>query len=158
MALPKDKTYMEHALAIGRQGIDAGQTPFGACITRGDSILTTAHNDVRGETDITAHAEICALRKACRLVHDIDLSGATIYSTTEPCPMCFAAIHWARIDRIVFGARIADAARYGFNELLLTNQWLRQQADLSIEIVPDLMRDEALGLFEYWQSSGGKPY
>lgn len=149
---------MESALVICRQGIEAGQTPFGACITRGGTILSTAHNNVRSEIDITAHAEICSIRKACRMAGDIDLSGATIYSTTEPCPMCFAAIHWARIERIVFGARIADAADYGFNELLLTNEWIRERAGLTIDIVPDFMRDEALALFEDWRALGGKPY
>ncbi len=158
MATSTDKVFMEGALTICRQGIEAGQTPFGACITRNGTILTTAHNNVRNETDITAHAEVCAIRKACRTVGDIDLSGATIYSTTEPCPMCFAAIHWARIAKIVYGARIADAAQYGFNELLLANRQLRELAGLSIEIVPDFMRDKALALFEDWQTLGGKPY
>ncbi|MDD2703568.1 MAG: nucleoside deaminase, partial [Candidatus Omnitrophica bacterium] len=102
-------------LAINKavQGIRKGQTPFGACIVKGNRVISLAHNSVWRDTDITAHAEINAVRKACKKLKTIDLSGCVIYSTCEPCPMCFAACHWAGISAIIFGARIADARRSG---------------------------------------------
>jgi len=153
-----DDAFMQRALAMARRAIDAGQTPFGACIVRDGALLAEAHNNVRRWTDITAHAEICALREACAVAGDIHLGGATIYSTIEPCPMCFGAIHWARIGRIVFGGRIADVADYGFNELTTTNEQLKSLNRLSTEIVADCRRDEAVALFDQWRHSGGEPY
>jgi tRNA(Arg) A34 adenosine deaminase TadA len=153
-----DATAMQRALTQAQHAIDAGQTPFGACIVRDGHILAEAHNNVRAHTDITAHAEVCALRRACAAVGDIHLTGATIYSTIEPCPMCFTAIHWARIGRIVFGGRIADVAAFGFNEMPITNDRLKALAQLDIEIHPDCGRDDALALFERWRDRGGAPY
>src|SRR5437588_11290140 len=95
--------WMRLAIETARHGIEQGQTPFGACIVRGDDLIVASHNVVWQTTDITAHAEITALREACRALRTIDLSGCTIYSTCEPCPMCFSACHWARLDRTVYG-------------------------------------------------------
>src|SRR5688572_21940368 len=106
-----DDQYMRIAIEKAREGIAADQSPFGACIVREGQILACEHNVVWRTTDSTAHAEVNAIRVACQAVGGVKLAGATIYSTTEPCPMCFAAIHWAGIDRIVFGASIADAER-----------------------------------------------
>jgi tRNA(Arg) A34 adenosine deaminase TadA len=153
-----DTYYMQRALGLAKQAIDVGQTPFGACIVRGDQVLAEAHNNVRGELDCTAHAEMQALRQACRAVGDIHLAGATIYSTIEPCPMCFSAIHWARLDRIVFGGHIADVVAYGFNELPLTNQQIKELANLDVELTPDCCHEEATALFETWRSQGGESY
>ena len=153
-----DQQWMERALAAARRGVEAGQSPFGAVIVRGGAVLAEAHNRVHAATDITAHAEVCALREACGHVGAVHLTGATIYSTTEPCPMCFSAIHWARVQRIVFGARIEDAARFGFNELAITNETLIELGRSTIELTPACARDEALRLFEAWQQRGGKPY
>jgi tRNA(Arg) A34 adenosine deaminase TadA len=102
--------------------------PFGACIVKDGEVIACDHNVVWASTDITAHAEVYAIRNACKKLDSIDLSGCTIYSTCEPCPMCFTAIHWARIGRIVCGARIEDAKKYGFNELSVSNHELRDKA------------------------------
>jgi tRNA(Arg) A34 adenosine deaminase TadA len=153
-----DVYFMQRALAQARAAIDAGQTPFGACIVRGDAIVAEAHNNVRRDTDVTAHAEVCALRRGCTAVGDIHLPGATIYSTIEPCPMCFAAIHWARLGRIVFGGHIADVAAFGFNELSITNDRLKALNGLTIDITADCCRAEAVALFDDWQARGGRPY
>ena len=153
-----DEKFMRLALDVCRQGIDAGQSPFGACIVRDGRVLACAHNHVWAETDPTAHAEVQAVRCACHDLGAVHLAGATIYSTTEPCPMCFSAIHWARIDRIVYAAAIADAQRFGFNELPISNTALNHAGGTAITLVPHVLIDDALGLYRYWQDQGGRVY
>lgn len=149
---------MRQALAVCRTGVEQGQTPFGACIVRGGEVLACEHNHVWAHRDATAHAEVQAIRAACRRLAVVHLEGATIYSTTEPCPMCFSAIHWARIGRIVYAASIADAQRFGFNEMPVSNAHLKETARLTVQLCPGVLRDEAVALFEQWQSRGGRAY
>ena len=154
-----DARFMRMAMDACRQGIDLGQTPFGACIVRDGQVLACTYNHVWNEFDPTAHAEVMAIRMACRDLQAVHLEGATIYSTTEPCPMCFSAIHWARISRIVFGGSIEDAQMFGFNELPVSNRALKEQAGLKVDIHPHFMRNDALRLFEYWKEQpGSKSY
>ncbi|MBI1373042.1 MAG: nucleoside deaminase [Phycisphaera sp.] len=150
---------MRLALDACVRGVEAGNSPFGACIVRGGDVLACEHNRVWQAPDATAHAEVNAIRAACAALGDVHLEGATIYSTTEPCPMCFTAIHWARITRIVYAADIADAERFGFNELPVSNATLKQLGGLSVEIVKDFMKPDAVALFERWaQRAGHRPY
>jgi len=151
-----DEHFMREALAACRRGIGIGQSPFGACIVRAGQVLGTHHNHVWATSDPTAHAEVHTIRCTCQSLRVIDLSGSTIYSTTEPCPMCFAAIHWAKIGRIVYGASIADAQRFGFSELTISNQQMKSIGGARIEIVAGVLRAEALELFEAWQREHGK--
>ena len=102
--------------------------PFGACLVRGDEVLAVAHNTVLKDQDPTSHGETNAIRLAARKLQSFDLSGCEIYSTTEPCPMCFAAIHWARIGRLIYGTAIIEVARLGFNELTLGSQQMQELA------------------------------
>ena len=127
--------------------------PFGACIVKDGQIIAVAHNTVLENSDATCHAEINAIRLASQALHSHNLSGCVIYSTTEPCPMCFSAIHWAQIERIVFGSRIADVKALGFNELSISNDILKQQGGSSVLIEPDFMRQECLDLLQVWQST-----
>lgn len=150
MSFIPEKRYMRMAIEKCRKGILRGQSPFGACIVKDRQVIALEHNVVWETTDITAHAEVTAIRAACRNIDDIDLTGAVIYSTTEPCPMCFSASHWARIGTIVYGASIADAARAGFNELQVSNQDLKLIGETSVVIIQDFMREECLQLFEEW--------
>jgi len=145
-----DEHWMRAAIDAARRGIESGQTPFGAAIVRGDQLLVAAHNTVWKTTDITAHAEVTAIREACQSLGRVDLSGCTIYSTCEPCPMCFSACHWARLEQIVYGAAIADAAGAGFNELPVSNFELKRMGRSHIEIVADVLRDECRELFQLW--------
>ena len=148
--------FMIAAMDKAREGIRSGQTPFGACIVKGAEIIACEHNRVWETTDITAHAEVTAIREACRKLGTVDLSGCTIYSTTEPCPMCFSAIHWARIGKIVFGTSIQDAADAGFNELAISNQELKKNGCSHIQITAGFMRDENLELFREFAARPGK--
>ncbi len=149
-----DEQFMAIALDACRRGVEAGQTPFGACIVRDNQAVVATHNRVWLDTDITAHAEVCCLRDACKTLNTIDLSGCTVYSTTEPCPMCFSAIHWARVGRVVYGTSIADAAAFGFNELRVSNEKLKSLGSLSTEIVGGVMQQESVALFERWRARG----
>lgn len=143
---------MRVAIEKAREGVGLGQTPFGAVIVGGDRLVVAAHNIVWQSTDITAHAEITAIREACRLLNTIDLHGCTIYSTCEPCPMCFAACHWARLDRIVYGASIADAASAGFNEMPVADAELKRLAGSPVAITSGVLRDQAAELFTFWKN------
>ena len=141
---------MELALREARKNfrtLEGG--PFGACIIKDGKVMAVARNTVlRG--DATAHAEINAIRKACRKLGTHDLSGGVIYSTTEPCPMCFSAVHWARIGTIVYGTTVADAKRAGFHELEISNEELKTLGRSKVRIVKDVMRPECLELFRAW--------
>jgi guanine deaminase len=153
MPKPQQK-WMDLAIQTALQGIQNGQTPFGAVIVRENRLLAAAHNHVFAQTDVTAHAEIEAIRLACRLLATIDLAGCEIYSTCEPCPMCFAACHWANLARIIFGASIADAAGAGFRELSLSNLEMKRQGGSSIQIIEGFMAEPCQNLFKTWAAGG----
>lgn len=145
-----DEIFMRIAISKARQGVEKGQTPFGVCITKEGEIVSCVHNIVWESTDITAHAEIHAIREACKKLNTVDLSGCIVYSTCEPCPMCFSACHWAKISKIIYGARIEDAKKLGFSELTISNREMKQFGSSPIEIAGDLLRRENLELFEFW--------
>lgn len=148
--------FMRQALLMAKRGVRLGQTPFGACIVKDGRVVSVAHNRVWRDRDITAHAEIVAIRQACKKLRTIDLSGCMIYSTCEPCPMCFSACHWARIKTIFFGARIRDAWQAGFHEMPISNQEMRQRGHSEVKIIGDCLRDEAMALFAFWASRKDK--
>lgn len=150
--------FMQLAIEKAREGLEHGQSPFGACIVRRGEVIACEHNRVFADNDITAHAEILAIREACRKTGEIDLSGCEIYSTCEPCPMCFSACHWARLDRIIYGAAIHDAQMAGFNELTCTDRQLKQICSSPILILDGVLRDECLRLFEDYRRMQGKVY
>lgn len=109
--------FMNEAIAEAAAGVAAGEGgPFGAVVVKDGQVIARGHNQVVAHDDPTAHAEVQAIRAACRALGSFDLSGCEIYATCEPCPMCFAAIHWARLDRVRFGASRADAAAVGFDD------------------------------------------
>ena len=102
-----ERSFMELAIEEAYVGVKAGQGgPFGAAVVKGEMVLAAAHNSVISDNDPTRHAEIKAISLAARKLGTYDLTGCEIYTTTEPCPMCFSAIHWARITRLVYGTRI----------------------------------------------------
>ena len=145
-----DEEWMRRAIEIARAGIAAGQTPFGACIVKDRSAVACAHNLVWDSTDPTAHAEVNAIRLACQALGTIDLAGCTIYSTCEPCPMCFSACHWAKISRVVFGASIADARAAGFSEMPIANADMRRLGGSALRITGGVLRESAAALFTEW--------
>lgn len=130
--------------------------PFGACIVKGQEVLAIGHSTVLKDNDPTCHAEMNAIRRACRRLGSYDLSGAAIYSTTEPCPMCFAAIHWAKISRLVYGTSIADVAALGFNELTIGNEQMQAAGRSPVAIYPHFLVDKCRQLLQQWLATPGR--
>ncbi len=154
-----DRQAMAIAIREARVGVRQDQSPFGCAIVKGRRLVASAHNTVWQTRDSTAHAEVNAIRKACRKLGTIDLSGCILYTTCEPCPMCYSAAHWARIPKVVFGARIRDAQAAGFNELVIPASKMRRFSGDGIELVPEFMHDECRQLFQQWARRGkGKAY
>lgn len=145
-------------LAIGEAGknlktLSGG--PFGACVVRDGKVLSVCRNSVL-KMDATSHAEMNAIRKASRFMGSFDLSGCVIYSTTEPCPMCFSAIHWARIKAIIYGTSIKDAARIGFNELNISNNKMRSLGKVKVGIISGFLLEECSALLREWDKMEDK--
>ncbi len=109
--------FMYEALKEAYKGIDAGEGgPFGSVIVRNGEIIGRGHNQVVKNADPTCHGEMQAIRDACKNVGSFDLSGSTLYTTGEPCPMCLGAILWANIEKVYYGANIVDTAEIGFRD------------------------------------------
>lgn len=145
-----DEAFMRLAIRKALEGVGTGQTPFGACVVKEGAVVSCAHNQVWSSGDITAHAEVQAIREACARLGTVTLAGCTIYSTCEPCPMCFSACHWARISTIVFGARIEDAQRLGFHELSISTRVMKELGRSEVELWGDCLREANLELFGAW--------
>ncbi len=127
---------MDEAVLEARRGIEIGHGgPFGAVIVRGDTVLASAHNEVLSRNDPTAHAEILAIRAAAAAIASPHLDGCTLYTTCEPCPMCLAAIHWARLERVVYAETRQNAAKIGFDDERFHDAMNRPL--MPIEHVPD---------------------
>ena len=141
---------MREAIKIAKRGIEKGQSPFGCVIVKDGKIIARAHNTVLLTHDPTAHAEINALRKASKKLKTHDLKGCIVYSTCEPCPMCFSAIHWANADMIVYGASIEDAAALGFRELHISNYKMKELGGSRVEIIGDVLREECVKMMKEW--------
>src|SRR5437763_14163031 len=145
-----DEDFMRLAIRKTREGIAAGQSPFGAVIVKNGEVIAATHNTVWKMTDPTAHAEVNCIRAAASALKTIFLHGCTLYSTTEPCPMCLSAIHWAKIERVVFGASIADAQIAGFSELSVAAKLLAQMGGSPLLVEDGLLREECADLFSEW--------
>jgi len=134
--------FMRRAIALARRGMNARDGgPFGAVIVRDGAIVGEGWNRVVAARDPTAHGEIGAIRAACRRLATFRLSGAALYTTGEPCPMCLAAAYWARIDRIFYGFTIADAARIGFDDRVFYRELAKPAGSRTIPAVQLLAAD-----------------
>jgi len=150
---------MRVAITRAQEGIEGGQSPFGAAIVYNQALLVSAHNTVWRDGDPTAHAEINAIRLAAREIGSIDLSACLMFTTCEPCPMCLSAIHWSRIRTVYFGAAINDAKIAGFSELSIPAIDMAQRGGSQVKIVPALLEQECQQLFAYWRDRAkGKAY
>ncbi len=151
MTREADERYMRLAIEKTRDGIEAGQAPFGACLVRDGELLATTHNTVPREGDITRHAEIDAVREACRALGSMDLSGSVLYATGTPCAMCFTSAEMAGIDRVVIGVGPEDFRAY-FPSTSRTPTFRIQPGttENGIEIIAGVLREECLALFKTW--------
>jgi len=142
------KIAVEEALE-GMRVNDGG--PFGAVIVRNGEIISRAHNEVIKTNDPTAHAEVTALRRASSLLGRFDLSDCEIYSSCEPCPMCFAAIHWAKIKKLYYGSTRQDAASIDFDDQYIYDVINGTATELQVEVL-QIDSEESLAPFKEWQS------
>ncbi|MGY1883868.1 nucleoside deaminase [Blastococcus sp. SYSU DS0753] len=116
MTSAADETWLQQAVDLATANVAVGGGPFGAVVVRGDEVVATGVNRVTRDLDPTAHAEVSAIRAACRELGVFSLAGCTLYTSCEPCPMCATSALWARLDRVVFAANRHDAADGGFDD------------------------------------------
>ena len=148
--------FLALALEEARAGIgkeDGG--PFGAVIVRNGEVISKAHNEVLRRNDPTAHAEILAIREASSILGRFDLSDCEIYSTSQPCPMCFAAIFWARVKRLVYGTTREDVAGIGFDDSLIY-QVIRGEAEAEEMKMVNVDREWCRAVLEEWERRPGR--
>ncbi len=147
---------MREAIDLARQGVMKGDGgPFGALIVRGDDIIGRGWNQVVVGRDPTAHAEMNAIRDACRRIGEFRLLGCELYTSCQPCPMCLAATYWARLEHIWYAADEEDAAAIGFDDRHIHDQLTRAETLRNLGH-GRLLRDEALAVFRQWYAQPGR--
>jgi tRNA(Arg) A34 adenosine deaminase TadA len=151
----QDKQFMREAIRLANDSVKRGGGPFGAVIVKDGEIIAGNSNSVTIDNDPTAHAEVNTIREACRRLGTFDLSGCTIYTSCEPCPMCLGAIYWAHINRIFYGNNRKDARDIQFADDFIYEELDRSLDDRTVPIIP-LLRDEALESFRLWSEKEDK--
>jgi tRNA(Arg) A34 adenosine deaminase TadA len=142
--------WMRRAVAISAEKMRAGcGGPFGAVIVRDNKVIAEGFNQVTSANDPTAHAEVVAIRAACRALGTFSLAGCDIYTSCEPCPMCLAAIYWARLDRVYYANTRADAAAIGFDDDHLYREVAKDMAARELPFI-QLESEEAARVFREW--------
>lgn len=150
-----DERFMQMAIDLSVDNVANGGGPFGAVIVRNGEIIATGVNRVTSTNDPTAHAEVSAIRAACAAIGDFKLTGCTVYSSCEPCPMCLSALYWAGVARIFYGNTKADAKAIDFDDSFIYDEIARDYSERSIPCV-NFMRDEALAAFRAWTAKPDK--
>lgn len=151
----QDKQFMREAIRLANESVARGGGPFGAVIVKDGEVIAGSSNSVTIDNDPTAHAEVNTIREACRRLGTFDLSGSTIYTSCEPCPMCLGAIYWARISHIFYGNTRKDAANIQFADDFIYEELDRPLDERTVPIIP-LLRDEALDTFRRWMEKEDK--
>jgi guanine deaminase len=151
--------FMRRAIALALENIRSGSGgPFAAVIVKEDRIIAEGANRVTRTNDPTAHAEVVAIREACRVLADFQLHGCDLYTTCEPCPMCLGAIYWARPARAFYAATAADAAQAGFDDAFIYDELKIAPAARRIPMT-QLLREDSLAIFTAWKQQENKtPY
>jgi guanine deaminase len=159
MPLENKNIYMREAIKKAEENIVSGQGgPFGAVVVQNGKIIAAVGNRVTSTNDPTAHAEVVAIREACKALGTFDLSGCEIYASCEPCPMCLGAIMWARINKLYYAADRLDASRAGFDDELFYTE-LALPVEKRMLHPTQLLQKEANAIFDKWiQSSERIPY
>jgi tRNA(Arg) A34 adenosine deaminase TadA len=150
---------MRRAIELSFENIKSNQGgPFGAVVVRDGEIVGEGANQVLATNDPSAHAEVVAIRAACRKLNTFQLSGCDIYSSCEPCPMCMGLIYWARPEHLYYANTAADAARIGFDDALIYRELAKPPQQRSVKM-QQMMREEALAVFRKWERKPDKtPY
>jgi len=151
----EERDFMRRALDLAEASVAAGGGPFGAVVALRGAVVGEGNNRVVPDRDPTMHAEVAAIRAACARLSTHDLSGATLYTSCEPCPMCLGAAWWARVREIVFGNGRADAARIGFDDAAIYEEVARPLEGRALPI-RRLMATEAAVAFRMWEEKPDK--
>lgn len=147
---------MRRAIALAIENVRTGTGgPFAAIVVKDGRVIAEGTNRVTSSNDPTAHAEIVAIRQACRVLNDFQLAGCDLYSTCEPCPMCLGAIYWARPARIFYAGTAADAASAGFDDAFIYDEMKLPFTDRRIPTA-QILREESLAIFAAWQKQENK--
>lgn len=152
---PEDEKFMQQAIDLSIESVANGGGPFGAVIVRNGEVIATGTNRVTATCDPTAHAEVSAIRAACAKLKEFKLSGCTIYSSCEPCPMCLSALYWAGVERIFYGNTKSDAKAINFDDSFIYDQIALDYSKRSIPCI-NIMRDKALEGFRAWSEKEDK--
>jgi tRNA(Arg) A34 adenosine deaminase TadA len=153
MPTPPNPEFLRRAIQLATQNVVTGAGgPFAALIVRDGRIVAEAMNTVTATNDPTAHGEVNAIRAAAKALGTFTLAGCELYTSCQPCPMCLAAAYWARIEAIYYGASAADAARAGFDDAFLDEEFRKDQAARSLPAT-QLLGDEAWASFAAWIAS-----
>ncbi|HMG84261.1 MAG TPA: nucleoside deaminase [Terracidiphilus sp.] len=148
--------FLRRAIALAAENVTSGRGgPFAALIARDGKVIAEGVNMVTATNDPTAHGEVTAIRAACKALGMFSLAGCELYTSCEPCPMCLAASHWARLDAVFYGASAEDAAKAGFDDAYLYEEFRKDPAERSLPAV-QLLRDEAWASFAAWMASPNK--
>lgn len=146
---------MRKAIELAEENVNNSGGPFGAVISRDSEVIATGVNRVTAEHDPTAHAEVSAIRAACKKLGTFDLSGCEIYTSCEPCPMCLGAIYWAHIDKIYYGNDKADAKRIGFDDSFIYDEIALPPSERKLSS-KRILKEEASKAFDMWMNNDEK--
>jgi tRNA(Arg) A34 adenosine deaminase TadA len=145
-----DVTFMRRAIELARDGVENYRGgPFGCVIVKDGKIVGEGCNQVTSTNDPTAHAEIVAIRAACRTLNSFQLEGCVVYTSCEPCPMCLGAIYWSRPNAIFFAGTREDAAAAGFDDELFYGELEKPNEDRQLKMT-ELLREESQRVFRNW--------
>jgi guanine deaminase len=150
-----EDTYLKQVIGMAVDNVRRGGGPFAALVVKDGIVIATGANEVTRANDPTAHAEIVAIREACRVLGNHQLTGCEIYSSCEPCPMCLGAIYWARPIRVFFAASHEDAAEAGFDDSFIYRQIQIPRDERSIPMI-HVEEDQATRPFQEWVSKGDR--
>lgn len=156
MLKPAERTFLERAIALSKEGMESGQGgPFGCVIVKNNEIIGEGNNKVTSSNDPTAHAEVVAIRQACQKLGTYQLEDCDIYTSCEPCPMCLGAIYWARPRRVIYANTRQEAAAIEFDDDFIYDEINAAMKDRKIPFihVPD---PRAMEIFTAWKNWPGK--
>ena len=151
----KNIDFMKRAIELSIQNIKNNGGPFGCIIVKENKIIAEGKNSVTFSNDPTAHAEVVAIRKACKKLNTFSLAGCDLYTSCEPCPMCLSAIYWSRIDNIFYANTRDDAKKINFDDSLIYSEIPKKNEEKKIPM-KQMMRNEALKAFDLWDKKTDK--
>ena len=147
--------FMKRAIELSIKSVNSGTGPFGAVIVKNNQIVSEGFNTVTLSNDPTSHAEIVAIRIACKELSNFSLEDCDLYTTCEPCPMCLSAIYWARINKIYYANTRSDAKKIDFSDAMIYEELNKTITDRKIPM-HQMMREEAIKAFEMWDKKTDK--